>query len=82
VCPDRPPEVGAGAYGAPMWRYTLEDWDPQSGLTVREWGQQLADQHWGIWSGLGCWTTLDGRRVWRVSLRRWEEKGQPPRLRP
>jgi hypothetical protein len=65
-----------------MWRYRLEDWDPESGLTIREWAQQLANEHWGIWFGRGCWTTVDGRNVWRISLRRWEEKGRPPRLRP
>lgn len=55
-----------------MWRYTLADWHPDTGLTLDEWAQKWADDGWQLVAGPGAAVTVNGRRVWRVSLRRWE----------
>ena len=57
----------------PMPQYLLHDWDPNSGVTMEAWARDLADKGWVTWAGPGCWTSIDGRRVWRVSLRREPE---------
>lgn len=52
-----------------MPRYTLADWDPECGKSMEEWARELRDQGWRQWSSAGGWIDVDGRRVWRVSLR-------------
>jgi hypothetical protein len=59
--------------------YTLADWDPTSGQSMEDWARQLRDQGWCVWAGPGTWVTIDGRRVWRISLRLDEP---PDRDRP
>ena len=57
-----------------LWQYLLHDWDPESGVTMEVWAERLAAQGWVAWAGPGGWTSIDGRRVWRVSLRREPER--------
>lgn len=55
----------------PMPQYLLHDWDPTSGVTLEDWAQDLADRGWHSWSGTGgTWAVINGRRVYRVHLRR------------
>lgn len=68
--------VGLSALGhivSGMWQYLLHDWDPDSGVSMQAWAQDLADKGWVAWAGPGCWTTHEGRSLWRVSLRREPE---------
>lgn len=53
-----------------MPQYLLHDWDPAAGLSLEDWAQDLADKSWRTWAGSGAWTVINGRRVFRVSLRR------------
>ena len=68
VAPDSYAEAMPG-----LWQYLLHHWDPDSGVSMEDWAQDLADRGWVVWGGPGGWTTHNGQRVWRVSLRREPE---------
>jgi hypothetical protein len=60
-----------------MWRYTLVSWDPATDGPEHEWARKLAAEGWQMWdAGSGPWVEVNGRRVVRWSLRRWEGPGQ------
>jgi hypothetical protein len=62
-----------------MWRYALFDYDAAGGQDVEEWMAELTMKGWQPWSvdgqRSGTWIHVDGRRVWWVSLRRWDPDG-------
>lgn len=65
-----------------MWRYTLRD------LTLEDdpetWATALAEEGWRLWipGNSGTEVVINGRRVRRYSLRRWEGAGDPPPSEP
>ena len=61
-----------------MWHYGLFDYDPSLGQDFDTWRDELAEKGWRVWciegQRTGAWINLDGRRIWRLSLRRWGNK--------
>ncbi|CAN7198359.1 hypothetical protein [Knoellia sp. LjRoot47] len=54
-----------------MLEYTLADYDPETDGDEVDWAKRLDAQGWRTWhEGGGAWTTINGRRVKRWSLRR------------
>ncbi|MGO4132354.1 hypothetical protein AB4Y70_12680 [Janibacter sp. YAF2_2] len=60
------------------WRYTLRDLTDADDPEV--WAKALAAEGWRLWipGNTGAETVINGRRVRRYSLRRWEGDGDPP----
>lgn len=61
-----------------MWRYTLRDLSPAD--DPEAWATALAEEGWRLWipGNSGAEVVINGRRVRRYSLRRWEGDGDPP----
>lgn len=51
-----------------MQQYLLYDFDPTGDATLEEWAQDRAEQGWRTWAGSGAWTTINGRRLFRIPL--------------
>lgn len=60
-----------------MWHYAAFIFDPLRGQDFDDWRDELAEKGWRIWlvngGRAGAWITVEGRRVWCMSLRRWGE---------
>ena len=60
-----------------MWRYRL--WDLPEDEDPETWARALAAEGWHLWipGNAGASVVVNGRRVHRYSLRRWEGPGRP-----
>lgn len=57
----------------PGWQYRTFRWNPDL-ETCEAWATRLRDEGWQTWAGNGAWATIDGRRVFGVTVRRMVDK--------